>query len=405
MMPTSSLDKAANAGGSSPPFVPGKNCRVLVFAHVPPPLHGQSQMVQWLVEGLGRRRDLRVEVLHVDARLSTDLTDVGAARGGKLGLLFGYVRQALRLRFSEGVKIFYYVPSPPKRNSLYRDWMVLLAIRLFFRRTIFHWHAVGLGAWLEEKARPWERWVSWWLLGRSSLSIILAETNRSDAEKFKPRACISVANGIPDPCPDYARSLAEVRLRQGLARRVGQVVVPVLYLAHCTRDKGLFDAVSAVLEANRLGSGTLRFVLTVAGTFVTADEERDFKALLASTECQGVVRYIGFVSGDSKTEAFRSHELFLFPTYFANEGQPVNLIEAMAWGLPVVTTRWRAIPEFFDSGYKGLVEPRDSPAAGAALLAVAQSVDAAALRARFESAYSIDRHLEAMAAAFHSVAV
>ena len=63
--------------------------KLVVFAHVPPPHHGQSQMVQYLVEGFRRRPDLGIEVEHVDARLSDDLTDVGSARGGKLPRLLG----------------------------------------------------------------------------------------------------------------------------------------------------------------------------------------------------------------------------------------------------------------------------------------------------------------------------
>ena len=378
-------------------------CRVVVFAHAPPPLHGQSQMVQWLVEGLRRRTELGVEIVHVDARLSTDLTDVGAARGGKLGLLFKYIGQAVGARFRSGAKTLYYVPSPPKRNSLYRDWIVLAALRPFYRHLIFHWHAVGLGEWLEVQARPWERWVSHWLLGNNTLSLILAESNRGDAEKFHPGACRAVANGIPDPCPDYHARVHSIRVSQAAARQNSTSTIPVLYLAHCTRDKGLFDAVEAILIANRRGPGSLRFTLTVAGTFVTADEERDFRALLDLPECRGVVKYIGFVSGETKTAAFADHEIFLFPTYFANEGQPVSLIEAMAWGLPIVTTRWRAVPEFFDAGYPGLVEPRNPAAAAEALLRVAKELDGAALRRRFESTYSLDRHLEAMAAAFRSV--
>ena len=48
--------------------------KILVFAHVPPPHHGQSVMVQVMLEGL--RADARFEVLHVDARVSDDLEDV-----------------------------------------------------------------------------------------------------------------------------------------------------------------------------------------------------------------------------------------------------------------------------------------------------------------------------------------
>ena len=40
--------------------------KILVFAHVPPPHHGQSVMVQIMLEGL--RADPRFEVHHVDAQ-------------------------------------------------------------------------------------------------------------------------------------------------------------------------------------------------------------------------------------------------------------------------------------------------------------------------------------------------
>ena len=64
--------------------------KLLVFAHVPPPLHGQSQMVQYLVEGLRADPSLGIEVIHVDARLSEGLEDVGTARGGKLPRLLRF---------------------------------------------------------------------------------------------------------------------------------------------------------------------------------------------------------------------------------------------------------------------------------------------------------------------------
>ena len=60
-----------------------------------------------------------------------------------------------------------------------------------------------------------------------------------------------------------------------------------------------------------------------------------------------MIRHVGFLSGDAKAEILRKTDLFCFPTYYANEGQPLNLIEAMAYGIPAVTTRWRAIPELF----------------------------------------------------------
>lgn len=380
--------------------------KLVVFAHVPPPHHGQSQMVQYLVEGFQRQPGLGIEVIHVDARLSDDLTDVGSARGGKLPRLLGYCWQALRARF-KGARIWYYVPSPPKRNSLYRDWVVLFLVRPWFRRTIFHWHAVGLGEWLESSARPWERWISHRLLGGADLAITLSAFNSPDAVRFHPSRSEVVANGVPDPCPDFESELAPTRRQRALERRSGGSV-RVLFLAHCTRDKGVFDALEAIAEANAtealLPEGNrLRFTLEVAGTFVTAAEEFDYQERVARPDLAGCVRTLGFVSGEAKAACLREADLFLFPSYFANEGQPLNLIEAMAHGLPPVTTRWRGIPEMLPADYAGLVPSRDPAAAAEALRTVARTEDGLRFRETFQSRFGLEAHLQRLATVLRSV--
>lgn len=380
--------------------------KLVVFAHVPPPHHGQSQMVQYLVEGFRRRPDLGIEVEHVDARLSDDLTDVGSARGSKLPRLLGYCWQAIRAGFRSGATVWYYVPSPPKRNSLYRDWIVLLLVRPLFRRSIFHWHAVGLGTWLETDARGWERWLSHRLLGRTSLAITLSEFNSPDAQRFQPRRTEVVANGVPDPCPDFDTTLAPERARRATARRSAGIV-RVLFLAHCTRDKGILDALEAIALANAAeaeapASTRLDFHLDVAGSFVTAEEETAVRERIAHPDLAQRVRLLGFVSGDAKSRCLREADLFLFPSYFANEGQPLNLIEAMAHGLPPVTTRWRGIPEMLPGGYAGLVEPKDPAAAAAALRQVARTEDGLRFRRASLERFGLDAHLERLARVIRS---
>jgi glycosyltransferase involved in cell wall biosynthesis len=376
--------------------------KLLVFAHVPPPLHGQSQMVAYLVDGFRRDPALGVEVEHVDARLSEDLADVGSARGGKLSRLLRYCWAAWRIWLRGETSVLYYVPSPPKRNSLYRDWIVLALLRPWFGRVVFHWHAVGLGAWLEGSARGWERWLSHRLLGGVDLALVLSAFNEGDARKLAPARVGRVANGVPDPCPEFARDLAPLRRQRWVARQRGEGEVRVLFLAHGTRDKGLFDALEAVALANR-AAGRARFRLRVAGSFVTPEEEREYRERVAQADLVGVVEHAGFVTGEAKARELREAEIFLFPSYFANEGQPLNLIEAMAYGLPLVTTRWRGIPEMVPAGYAGLVEPRDPAAAAAALAVVAGSEDGLRFRERYLAEYSLEAHLRALAAVLRSV--
>jgi len=414
--------------------------KLLVFAHTPPPHHGQSFMVQLMVEGFGgdrrqRRRssarDSRgdppaagapfgIECYHVNARLSRKLEDIGDLRIGKFFLLLGYCLQAIWCRFRYGVTSFYYIPAPGKRSALYRDWVVMLICRPFFKRMILHWHAAGLAKWLEVVVGMRYRSLTYHLMKQVDLSIVLSQYNRADAEKLFSRQIKVVSNGIPDPCPRFAAEVLPRRQARFAARRKlfsGQTLgaedlehtggdpqlVKILYLAHCTREKGLFDTLAAGALANqRLAARQtpVSLRLLVTGGFVTAEEEAEFKQLLAQPGMADLVQYFGFVSGEQKNRLLREADLFCFPTYFQNENQPVNLIEAMAFGLPILTTRWRSLPELFPAEYPGLVDVRSPEQTADVLLALMTSETGEGFRDIFLRSFTLERHLAGLADAF-----
>lgn len=364
-------------------------------------------MVQCLVDGFRADPSLGIRIHHVDARFSDDLVDVGRARRGKVWRLFGYIREARRLGRSLGCRALYYVPTPPKRTPLYRDWIAMALLRPWFRTVVFHWHAVGLGRWLETDARAWERRLTHRWLDDVALSIVLSAFNREDVAGLRPRRVEIVPNGIPDPCS--AAALEEVAGRRARWERVRAAggELGVLFLALCSKDKGVLDAVEAVRLANRAvasSGGRHRFRLTVAGAFPDASVKEEFEAQIRAPELAGRVTVAGFLDASAKDRVMRESDLFLFPTYYASEGQPLNLIEAMAYGMPSVTTRWRAIPEIVGGDHVGLVEPRDPAAAAAALVRVMERSDPVSLRHRFEARYTVSRHLSRLAGVLGEVA-
>jgi glycosyltransferase involved in cell wall biosynthesis len=394
--------------------------KLLVFAHTPPPHHGQSYMVQLMLAGLGGDcRQTRtpnpfgIECFHVNARFSRGLSDVGEFQGAKIFLIFWFCAQALWLRFRYGVKNFYYVPAPGKRVALYRDWLVMFLCRPFFKHVILHWHAAGLAKWLETETTISSRTATYRTFRPVDLSIVLSRYNVADAEKLLSRQIRVVNNGIPDPCPDFEKTLLAYRRDRFVARKrifAGEpspvMTVKVLFLAHCTREKGLFAAVEAVVLANReLADRQLpvKLVLSVAGNFVTTDEQADFLQLRENAEVAAVVQPVGFVSGERKTELLREADLFLFPTRYLGENQPVNLIEAMAFGLPLVTTRWRSLPEMLPPNYPGLVDGQDPAEIAIAILKVLAIKSGEQSREHFTNHFTMEQHLTALAAALRSV--
>jgi glycosyltransferase involved in cell wall biosynthesis len=397
--------------------------KLVVFAHTPPPHHGQSYMVQLMLEGLGgdaRRRRTNgapafgVECYHVNARFSRSLEDVGEFQGAKIFLIFWFCLQAIWLRFRYSAKHLYYVPAPGKRVALYRDWLVMLLCRPFFKSVILHWHAAGLAKWLETATTITVRSTTYRLFRPVDLSIVLSRYNFADAEKLLSRHICVVNNGIPDPCPDFETSLLPRRRERFEARRRifdGQIpsaplTVSVLFLAHCTREKGLFAAAEAVVRANRELAARwlpLQLKLLAAGNFVTDAEKAEFERLRTDPIYAVTVSHLGFVSGDRKNQLLREADLFLFPTCYLGENQPVNLIEAMSFGLPIVTTRWRSLPEMLPPDYPGLVGSQDPDEIAATILKVLTDRSGENARQHFCEHFTLERHLADLAAAIHSV--
>ena len=398
--------------------------KLLVFAHKPPPHHGQSYMVELLLDALDRdaraardagRGEPFIECHHVDARFSSSIQDVGQARWGKVFLAIRYALQAIWIRFRHGVTHFYYVPAFPERTPVYRDWIVLGLCRPFFSKCIFHFHAVGLGQWLATQARPWERWISWRIHGRPDLSLVLLNANRDDAQQLSSRRIEVMPNGVPDPCPQFdaevqPRRAARAAFRQALFTNAKMAALPeagsdpqvfrVLFLSLCFRPKGLFDTVEAVALANRqLPAGTVRVELTVAGSFWLESEKKEFEERTRQADlCAGgpQVNYRGFVTGEEKARLLRESDCLCFPTYYAAESFGLVLVEALAHGLPVITTRWRGIPEILPPDYPGLVEPRAPEQIAAQLLAQARGSAPAGLREHFLRHYTVEKFAERM---------
>ena len=403
--------------------------KLLVFAHTPPPHHGQSYMVQLMLENFGgdHRRNpaatspLGVECYHVNARVNQKLEDIGGLRFGKILLLLRYCGEAIWCRFRYRVNTMYYVPAPGKPSALYRDWLVMFLCRPFFDRLVLHWHAAGLADWLETSSSIRTRSITYNLLKHADVSIVLSNFNRADAEKLVPRKTSVVAVGIPDPCSNFEHDILPRREARVSARRkllAGEELtaselehtegqpehVRILYLAHGLREKGLFDALEGVALANKKLAGSrpgFRLHLTMIGAFVSRAVEAEFQGRVKELGATDMCRCLGFVTTEEKRKALAESDLFCFPTFYSAENQPGNLIESLAFGLPPITTKWRSIPEMLPTKYPALVAPRNPREIADALCLMLTHSPFAELRRHFLQNFTLQQHMRGMAASIH----
>ena len=120
-----------------------------------------------------------------------------------------------------------------------------------------------------------------------------------------------------------------------------------VFVGHVRSEKGVLELIAAgeKLEGE-----------VVVDVFGTLGHDIDLLAFAGLSR----VRYMGSLKPEDVHDTLCRYDCLVLPSYYEGEGHPGVILEAYAAGLPVVATRWRAIPELVDDGSCGLlVEPRD----------------------------------------------
>ena len=131
------------------------------------------------------------------------------------------------------------------------------------------------------------------------------------------------------------------------------------FLSNITFDKGFVEFFDVLSALERRG---VAYQAHIAGP-VAADARPTLDRLLKSTPN---VDYAGPLYGEDKERFYRQLDLFLFPTRYANEAEPLVIYEAMRRGVHVIACDRGSIAEMLRDG-AGLVFPRDSVVAAAAM--------------------------------------
>lgn len=136
--------------------------------------------------------------------------------------------------------------------------------------------------------------------------------------------------------------------------------VPVLFLGRLNERKGVPDLLAAVAALDPADRDRLDLRLFGDGPVCAVAARAQQLGL------DGVVSVHGWLDAASRDVELARAEVFVLPSY--NEGMPMALLEAMAWGLVPVVTPVGGVPALVVDGVSGLsVEPGDRPALTAAL--------------------------------------
>jgi len=72
------------------------------------------------------------------------------------------------------------------------------------------------------------------------------------------------------------------------------------------------------------------------------------------------VNYKGKYNPETVYNLIQDYDVLLLPSYYYGEGYPGVVIEALRTGIPVICTKWKALPELIDNTCGVLIEPKSS---------------------------------------------
>jgi glycosyltransferase involved in cell wall biosynthesis len=264
---------------------------------------------------------------------------------GRVGRIINDYRRYWSLLSDPVIDIVHLNPSlEPK--SFYREAIFFLMAKVRRKKTLVFFH--GWRVSFQQRIDKHNGWIVRLLFGKADAFVVLAATF---AEKLR---CWGLTQPIHSEVTIISDDVvAGFDLESTIDARLATERWRLLFVSRLMRSKGILIAI----EAQKILQQTHpQFDLFVAGDGECAQEAKELARKLKAN-----VFFQGIVTGDELYGLLRSAHIMCFPTMH-DEGFPNTIVEAMAFGLPVVTRAVGGVSDFFESAVHGYITTGTSPA-------------------------------------------
>jgi glycosyltransferase involved in cell wall biosynthesis len=309
--------------------------QLIVIGPLPPPVHGVTVSTALVLSN--RFLAERFSLVHLDT--SDHRTGVNIGRWDFKNVMLG-TSAVLRLRSllarPPGVV---YLPLSQSSGGFLRDSLFIRLAGSRGWKVTAHLRGSEFPAFYARQPRIYRWWIRKTLLKLTSMAV-MGSSLEGLFDGMLPRERIAVvANGTPDIHQDGVKRHPET----------------VLFLSSLRPRKGIIESVETALRViEQRPSARFLFV----GAWVDERLERELKERARAAGDR--IRFLPPAVDEEKQKLLLSSSLLLFPPV-EPEGHPRVVLEAIAAGLPVVTTDRGAIAETVLNGECGFVLDDPTP--------------------------------------------
>ena len=220
-----------------------------------------------------------------------------------------------------------------RHTSFWRKSIFALAGFLMRRPVLLHFHSGGFPAFYHNDCNYLQKQAVRFFLNHADHLITLSQSWREILRPISTNHRITVIKNFLVPPPEIPDDATRSKHQ-------------VLFLGLLNQDKGFFDLLEAI---GPLCAEFPSLVLVCGGKGNQQEVNERIQKLCIGNH----VKLLGWISGSAKNTCLSSASFYVLPSYV--EGIPMGVLEAMAWGMPVVASKIGGIPDIVEHGREGLL--------------------------------------------------
>jgi len=217
--------------------------------------------------------------------------------------------------------------------SAYRKCVFVFFAKLFRKKMIVHFHAFSPVTTIQSK---WHGAYDY-LFGKADIIIVLSEYWKNVLiQHYDKKQTNPISNKLRIVYNPITKGVDDCIVSNNIVKRK-----TILYAGTVSERKGYADLLYAF---GKIADNHKEWSLVFAGN---GDIENGC-TIARKLNIERQVEWLGWVSGTDKDKAFSEASVFCLPSYA--EGFPMGVLDAWAYGLPVITTPVGGIPDVANDG-------------------------------------------------------
>lgn len=310
--------------------------RILFITPLPPPVHGSAMVSQYIKDCKELQDTFQCDFVNLST--SRRMDEIGKQSLMKylrfIGAYFIVLWKLLTHRYA-----LCYLAITCHGMGFLKDAPFVLLCKLFYRKVIIHQHNKGMSKCVDKQPYKWLLP----LVYRNTKVILLSWYLYPDIEKIvKKEQVIICPNGIPydiDKEPEFERK---------------NDVPNIFFLSNLIPSKGVYVLLDACKLLREKG---YCFICNFVGGETKEITKEKLESAIAERGLAEYAIYNGPKYGNDKNRFFEKSDIFVQPTF--EDCFPLTLLEAMEYGLPIISTDEGAIQDIVANGINGFTCKRN----------------------------------------------